>query len=132
MKKSILFLTCGALNAAVVFADDLGVFDEATGTLKAGTAGALPENTAITVVAGAGTLDVTGYGLPAGATVAVDGRALKADPATYAERHFTLVDGLTAQPTIAGLETLPYPWTVAYKNGKLVADYGKGLMILVK
>lgn len=117
------------LNAVNTYA---GATVVSNGTLKAGTAGALPENTAITVVAGAGTLDVTGYGLPSGATVTVDGSALKADPATYAERHFTLVDGLTAQPTIAGLETLPYPWTVAYKNGKLVADYGKGMTILVK
>ena len=117
------------LNAVNTYA---GATVVSNGTLKAGTAGALPANTAITVVAGAGTLDVTGYGLPSGATVTVDGSALKADPATYAERHFTLVSGLTAQPTIAGLETLPYPWTVAYKNGKLVADYGKGMTILVK
>lgn len=102
----------------------------AAGTLKVAAAGALPENSAITVVAGKGTLDVTGYGLPAGATLTVDGRALNQSPAARKDRHQTLVKGLTAAPTVTG--SLPYPWATTYRNGELTVDYKAGLVIFAK
>lgn len=105
----------------------------AAGTLKVGAEGAIPAGSAITIVAGAGTLDLNGFSLPSGATITVDGHALKADPKTYAERHFTLVKGVgSTTPTVTNPGDLPYPWTVAVRNGNLMADCGKGMTILVK
>lgn len=119
-------LTLGAVNTYT------GTTVVSNGTLVAAVAGAIPSKD-ITIVAGAGTLDVTDIGLPAGTTVTVDGSMLKANPTTSADRHFTLVKGLTTQPTLLGLETLPDSlWRVSFTNGKLVANYEIGMKIIVK